>query len=114
MNELDHSTSVAFTRHASVRLAQRGIPERIAALVLDHGDVVLHAGNGCETVGLSRAAAEMLISSGVSPDDAARASRLRLIIADGMRAVTVLRENGRQGRFYRKQGRTRSLSRERV
>ena len=95
------------TRHASSRLKQRGVTARVADLLLNYGDVHLHAGEGATTVSMSRNAAAMLVAEGVDPDVVIRARRLSAVLGrKGL--VTVLRPEGRNGRRYRRQFSTRA------
>lgn len=99
--------AICLTGHAAQRLQQRGTLQHLVALVLEHGDIMLHAGNGCETIGLSRSATDDLVREGIPADEAQRAARLKVILADGSRVVTVLHDGkGGNGRRYRRQGRT--------
>src|SRR3712207_1256148 len=45
---------IDLTHHAYRRTRQRGVPRRVLDLVLDHADVAIYAGNGCEHIRLSR------------------------------------------------------------
>jgi hypothetical protein len=103
-----HMEGLSLTYHAGRRLQQRGVPYGTLALLLRHADTSLHAGDGCETLGLSRRAARDLIRSGCHPDDVTRAARL-VVIVGRQGVVSVLRpaRNGR-GRCYRRQMQTRA------
>jgi len=102
-------SSDVLSRHAQLRLKQRGIPHRVLSALLDHADRVIHAGAGCETHGVSRKAIKALVADGaLAPDDAARATRIVALLGGGM-VVSVLRHmNGARGRRYRRQGFTRA------
>jgi len=103
----ENTRAVYLTDHGAARSQQRGASKRLLALVIEHGDVALHAGDGCEMVGLSRSAANDLLHAGIPADDVRRAAKLKVVIADGSRAVTVLRDQpGKRGRTYRRQCRT--------
>jgi hypothetical protein len=97
------------TRHAQARLQQRGVPRRVLDLVINYGDVAVHAGEGCENISLSREAAISLVEEGFNSDDVRRASGLAALIGrEGI--ATVLRpKRGRRGRGYRRQLPTRSV-----
>jgi len=102
---------IELTRHASIRVRQRGVPERVLRLVLEHADITLHAGDGCEHMYLSHHQAEELIASAIAgPDEVSRARRLVAVL--GQQGVTtVLRpDSGSRGRRYRRQMATRSAS----
>ena len=97
------------SRHARRRIQQRGIRMTVLELVMANADVALHAGDGCEAIRLSRAAAREMIESGdVDPEDAARACRIAVLL--GRRGVvTALHPStGRRGRRYRRQDATRA------
>src|SRR4051794_36590175 len=101
------------TRHAAIRARQRGVSVRLLDVLIAHADCELHAGAGCSTLRLSRHAAGSLVTEGVvTPDEAARMSRV--VAIDGRRGiVSVLRAAaGRRGRRYRRQCRTRSARQE--
>jgi hypothetical protein len=85
-------------------MRQRGILRQSIALLLDHSDIALNAGDDCETWRLSRNAARELRAEGMSPELIARARQLALVVADGVRVTTILHiERGRRGRCYRRQ-----------
>lgn len=95
--------------HARSRIQQRGIRTTVLDLVIANADVALHAGDGCETIRVSRTAVREMIESGtVDPQDGARASRIAVVL--GRRGVvTALHPSrGRRGRPYRRQGETRA------
>jgi len=100
-------TSPFLTRHARSRCPMRGIPLRVTSLLLQHGDLALHAGEGCVSVRLGREAAAMLVAEGADPDAVARARRLAAVVSD-RGVVTILRPCGRAGRRYRRQFPTRA------
>jgi hypothetical protein len=97
----------SLTRHAHTRCSDRGLPLSVASLLIDHGDLMLHAGEGCVSLRLGRDAAAMLIAEGADPDCVARARRLAAVLGDHG-VVTVLRPQGRGGRRYRRQFPTRA------
>ena len=99
--------ALPLSQHAMARCAGRGVPWHIASLLLQHGDLALHAGEGCESLRLGRDAAAMLVAEGADPDAVARASRLAAVI--GRRGVvTILRPHGGKGRRYSRQFPTRA------
>lgn len=111
---MDPSRSIALTRHAAIRARQRGIPDRLLAILLAHADRELYAGGECSSLRLSKRGAKGLVAEGVAtPDEAARVAGL--VAVDGRRGVvSVLRATaGRRGRRYRRQCRTRAFSRRR-
>lgn len=99
--------ALRFSHHGLERCVTRGISPGIAALLLQHGDRVLHAGSGCESLSLGRDAAVMLVAEGADPDAVARARRLAAVLGN-FGVVTILRPVGRRGRRYRRQLPTRS------
>lgn len=101
------STVPSLTSHAVSRCAVRSISLGVASLLLRHGDVSLHAGDGCETLCLSRHAASMLLAEGMAPDIVARARRVAAVLGK-KGVVTLLRPQGRAGRRYRRQYPTRA------
>jgi hypothetical protein len=82
---------------------------KVLEFVLANADVALHAGSGCDTLRLSRSAAQALVARGeIGPDDAARACRVAVLIGQHG-VVTALRPaNGAYGRCYRRQMATRA------
>jgi hypothetical protein len=101
------SNRTPLTKHALNRCAARGISLSVASLLLQHGDLTVHAGEGCETLRLSREAAVMLVAEGTDPDAVAQARRLAAVLGD-RGAITLLRPRGRAGRRYRRQYPTRA------
>lgn len=95
--------------HARRRIQQRGIRVAVLDLVIANADVALHAGNGCETIRLSREAACDLVGSGdVDPEDAARACRVAVLIGRRGLVTALHPSKGRRGRCYRRQDKTRA------
>ena len=105
MTELGRSSPL--TTHARLRCATRGIPAAVASLLLQHGDMTLHAGEGCVSLRLGRDTAAMLVAEGSDPDAVARARRLAAVLGE-RGVVTILRPSGRAGRRYRRQYPTRA------
>ena len=104
---MEPAAITAFTEHARTRLRQRGITTSVAELLLEYGDIHRHAGDGAETISMSRDAAAMLLAEGVNADAVARARKLAAVLGKyGL--VTVLRPSGRGGRCYRRQCATRN------
>ena len=62
MTSLEDGT--AFTQHAQARMQQRGVPRHVMRLLLVHGDTTVHAGEGCESITLSRDATRGLVAEG--------------------------------------------------
>src|SRR5688500_291343 len=102
-------TQTNFTsEHGRRRLQQRGIRMTVLELVMANADVALHAGNGCETIRLSRAAArEMVESNDVRPEDAARACRIAVLLGRRGVVTALHHSRGRRGRRYRRQDETK-------
>jgi hypothetical protein len=100
---------ILVTQHAGRRAQQRGIRRQAIELLLDNADVVLNAGDDCETWRLSRDAVSDLIACGVPAALITQTRHLALIVADGCRVATVLHVNkGRSGRCHRRQMPTRA------
>lgn len=96
------SEIIMLTRHAQTRLQQRGVPYRVLRLLLAHGDVTVHAGEGCENVTLSREAAQGLVREGFNPDDVAKARRVAAVLGqNGVATVLYPTKRGRGRRFRR-------------
>ncbi len=71
-----------FTRHAQLRMQQRGVPRRVLQLLLVHGETTVHAGEGCESITLSHDVARCLVEEGFNPDEVARAAGLAAILGE--------------------------------
>lgn len=96
-----------FTQHAQTRLRQRGVALSVVELLMDHGDIHRHAGDGAVSVSISRDEAAMLVAEGMDADVVSRARKLAAVL--GRRGlVTILRPIGREGRRYRRQHATRN------
>lgn len=92
------------TAHARRRIQQRGIRMTVLDLVIANADVMLHAGNGCETIRLSRAKAREMIESGdIRPEDATRACRIAVLLGRRGLVTALHPSRGRRGRRYRRQ-----------
>lgn len=89
-------------------MQQRGIPHRVLQLLIAHGDTTVHAGDGCETITLSRYAVRDLLADGFNPDEVRRAARLAAILGESGVATVLRPAWGARGRCYRRQGPTRS------
>lgn len=91
------------SNHATNRCRDRGVPDRILALVLGHADKWSPVGGGATSERISKSMATALIADGHAPDDIARATRLAVVVnADG-RVITVVRpKSGCRGRRYRR------------
>jgi len=92
------------SRHAEIRLRQRGVRTTALALLLEWHDEVLFAGGGRVSAFLSKSGAEGLLSEGYPPATVDAARRLSLILdGDTGTVVTVLRRMGSIGRRYFRQ-----------
>ncbi|MBW7848859.1 MAG: DUF4258 domain-containing protein [Rhodospirillales bacterium] len=99
--------SATASKHARLRSQQRGITNEVVNLVLDHFDTVLHAGDGCQTVRLSRRGLAELRNTGTDRQVIERAARIVVVMReDNWRIVTVMHDTGAE-RHYRRQGETR-------
>jgi hypothetical protein len=97
-------TSLALTRHASVRANQRGVTNSMLETLIAHADIEAAVGGGCTVLRLSRQSlrdGELRVSLGPSLD---RLGSLAVILAnDTGEVVTVMRDHGgRNGRRYRR------------
>jgi hypothetical protein len=95
------------SRHAERRVRQRGVRYSALEILLDHGDQGVHAGDGCESISISRDTARKLVEEGYPSDDVSRARKLVAILGR-KGVVSVLRpQPGLRGRAYRRQFPTR-------
>ena len=102
-------TTYELSKHAGVRAQQRGIRLRVIALVMSHGDLRLHAGEGLVPVRLSRRRREKMAGIGVPASDMEKAAGVVLLIDPKTRTViTAMHDTGHDGRRYRNQYDTRS------
>jgi len=98
------------SEHARRRSQQRGISSQVVDLVLEHYDIVLHAGDGCQTIRLSRSELAALGHSGIDRQLIDRAARVVVVMReDNGLVVTVLHDVGTDRR-YRRQVETRKRS----
>ena len=103
----DHTT-YELSKHAEVRARQRGIRMRVIALVMFHGDLRRHPGEGLVSVRLSRRRLEKVAEIGVPASDREKAAGFVLLIdAKTQTVVTAMHDTGRDGRRYRNQYETR-------
>ncbi len=88
--------------HARRRVRQRGTPLHVLGALLGWADSVVPVGDGCVSLGLSRAAEEEAIAEGV-PADVVRKARARraVVAADGAVPTVLVCERAR-GRAYRR------------
>ena len=103
---------VKYSVHAKRRMRQRGISAAVAEVLLANFDTSIHAGDTCETLGLSNDACEALVAEGFAPAVVERAKRLVAVCSGrtGM-VVTILRPTrGGAGARYRQQRHTRKQS----
>lgn len=104
---MDYGFETAASMHARRRSQQRGIATQAVDLVLGHFDRVLHAGDGCQSVRLSREAMAELRVSGIDRQLLERAGRIVVVMRDdNWRIVTVMHDEGIDCR-YRRQAETR-------
>jgi hypothetical protein len=92
------------SHHAAQRGQQRGVPERLIALVVDHHDIEFDVEDGCRLLRLSRKMAAAVAASAEAPGEASRLAAFALIHSDRTdQIVTVLRDRaGARGRRYRR------------
>lgn len=104
---MDYGFALAASAHARQRSQQRGIAVPAVDLVLGHFDRVLHAGDGCQSVRISRETIEELRVSGVDRQLLERAGRIVVVMReDNWWIVTVMHDEGGDRR-YRRQAATR-------
>jgi len=102
MNSLGHWK---LTQHAANRANQRGILQETLSFVIEHSDVLLHAGEGRNSVRISKKRQAKLIAGGLPPSLVERAANVVLILdqCHGV-VVTVVRDTGtKSGRKHRRQ-----------
>lgn len=92
------------SQHAARRSQQRGIPDRLIGLVIDHHDIEFDVDNGCRLLRLSRKMAAAVAASEKAPGDESRLAGFALVHSDRTdQIVTVLRDRaGARGRRYRR------------
>ena len=79
------------SEHARRRSQQRGIGSEVVDLILSNFDTVLHAGDGCQTVQLSREWLAELHGSGVDKQTIDRAAKVVVVMReDNWKVVTVI------------------------
>ena len=89
--------------HAKQRCQQRGIASQAVDLVLKNFDTVLHAGDGCQSVRVSRKALKELRDTCADRQMLERISKIVVVMReDSMKVVTVLQDYG-ISRCYRRQ-----------
>ena len=105
----DGFTAVA-SGHAKQRCQQRGISFQAVDFVLSNFDTVLHAGEGCQSVRLSRRAMNELRDFCYNRQILERAGKLIVVMReDNWKVVTVMHDD-RNDRRYRRQGHTKKGS----
>lgn len=92
------------TKHAQMRMQQRGVQDSIAGTILTFADRRVHIGGGCQAFSVSRKNAQELIKTGVmTPSIADRIMKKGLVVSNDNTVLTVMHmENGKRGRPYRK------------
>jgi hypothetical protein len=98
------------TDHASQRIQQRGISRETVAFVTLNADIQLHAGEGCQSLRISRQYMTLLASNGTRAALLERSKSVVVLInLNTGEIVTVLHDWGTKcGRRYRRQWPTRS------
>jgi hypothetical protein len=97
------------TRHAQVRAQQRGIRQQTIAVILVHGDLQLHAGEGLISIRLTKRRLRGLQKTQVPAAVREKAAGIILLLDPVTETVvTVMHDVGREGRRYRRQFETRS------
>ena len=97
------------TRHAEGQAQKRGIRPEVLGLILTHGDLERHAGEGLLSLQISRKRFKRLAFTGVPATLREKAIGVVLLIDPAALAiVTAMHALGRQGRRYSTQFPTRS------
>jgi hypothetical protein len=98
------------TDHANRRIQQRGISREAVAFVTLNADIQLHAGEGCQSLRISRQYMAQLSNCGARPTLMERSQSVVVLIHQNEnKIVTVLHDWGtRCGRRYRKQWPTKN------
>ncbi len=99
----------ALTLHAQGRAQNRGIRAEVIELILAHGDIELHAGEGLHSLQISRKGMGHLAEAGVPAALREKALGVVLLV-DPMtqQIITAMHAIGQQGRRYSSQFSTRS------
>lgn len=84
-----------YSRHASCRLAQRGISAEAMHVLLEHG-VTYDAGQGCSYVQLSRADLRRLAAEGAPERILRSLARLQAVVSDEGEVVTCYHASDRR------------------
>ncbi len=90
------------SRHAEIRVAQRGIRKEVLALVMSEHDVDADVGNGCCALRVSRRRIRDLLEEGHPPKTVERLKRLVVVDGAAGTVVTIMHDSGTRGRRYRR------------
>lgn len=95
----------SLSRHAEVRLGQRGVSAGMLRALIEHADIESPVGGGCWALALSRRARVQADLRDTLGDAADRLASLSVVLAADGTVVTVLhRLRSRSGRRYARAG----------
>ena len=97
---------IYMTRHAEVRIAQRGIQTAQIDLLFQFGDLEVPCGKGGTSLAMTKTAYQKMLKDGVSVQLADQARNLVAVIGSNGVIITVLHNYGRQGSHYTRDKRT--------
>ena len=98
-------TDLILSKHAVRRAQQRGIKLDTLEFAILHGDTLLHAGEGLQSMRISKKHSKKLVRNGEKPSTMEKAKNVVLVFdpASGI-IVTVLLDKGtKAGKCYRSQ-----------
>lgn len=98
----DHEPlALAFTRHAEMRIGQRGIRTDVIETVLDNFDRDVHAGAGVTALSVSRHRCQDMREQGYPVATIDQVERTVLLISDLGELVTAINRETWHARFHR-------------
>ena len=92
------------TKHAAIRMQQRGFLNNTAEIILTHADRHVHIGGGDRAFSVSRKKAERLKATGeIAPSMIDRIHSKSIVVSNDNAVITVMHvKAGKKGRPYRK------------
>ena len=90
------------SRHARVRIQQRGVTSEILKLHEEYADMECCVGNGCTSRTLTDSAASELRHHGISQQIIEKARKMAVLYSESQQIVTVLFVGAGHGRTYRR------------
>lgn len=97
---------INMTRHAEVRMAQRGIQSPHIDLLFQFGDLEVPCGKGGTSLAMTKTAYQKMLKKGISVQLADKARNLVAVIGSNGAIITVLHNYGQQGSHYTRDKRT--------